>query len=127
MDRSVNYLIPYIAGLWEGEGSVSHHKNRATVHEVRISQAMVKSDRTSDLPLKMCKTLFGGDVYYYTRDYKGEDYPYVVWVMSKRAEVVHFLQSILPYCLMRQREIVKVLQFYNNHPVEKQEQLWNET
>lgn len=103
----------WLAGFWEGEGSL-YKLTKQIGYGVNIYQA-VKDERTVNFCMNEIKRKYGGHL--------NKIIPRVLkhkiqlrWQLSKRKDVISFLETIYPYCQFRKKEIEDVLRYYKIHP-----------
>ena len=94
------YFIAWVAGFWEGEGSISKKKDKQN-YSISIAQNTVNKS-TIDA-FKRMKNIFGGNYHFEkTRDMAR-------YQIGKRKEVIKFVESILPYCIIRPEPLQNAL------------------
>jgi hypothetical protein len=106
-NRAINI---WTAAFWEGEGHCS--KNRESGYTVGICQT-IDENRTTLSAMRLIKKNYGGRLYYNKPDnlkYKLQ----IRWQISERNDIINFLRNIYPYCLIRQKQVADVIDYYNN-------------
>lgn len=99
----------WLAGFWEGEGSICKKKARYA-YVVSIGQSL-RSDRTIKKLFEKIQKNFGGYSYYE----RGTNI--IKWQLTKRKDVINFIKAIYPYCHLRKKQLKKVLNNYEMHPI----------
>lgn len=107
-DQSFN---GWIAGFWEGEGSI-HRKKARYSYCVSIGQSL-KDDRLIEQCFKRIKKNFKGNYYFYFERGK----TIIKWQLTKREDVINFIKAIYPYCHLRKKQLKDVLDDYKIHPI----------
>lgn len=99
--------LSYIAGFFDGEGSVGIHrsyaKNRAVRYELQV--ALVNTDPR---PLWEVQKMFGGGVYLRKHLPKHKDTYH--WTLGQRASET-FLKAILPWLIVKKARAELALEF----------------
>ena len=99
--------VAYIAGLFDGEGTVYINKN-ANSYTVFASVAMTEPEAP-----EKCKAVFGGKIY--IKKQRDNRYKKVThWLLSGVA-AVSFLKAIQPYSITKAGSIRIVLEFYEHY------------
>lgn len=124
----------WMAGFWEGEGSIfKKSEKRYRVYKdgqkglqkrvrcrsycISIGQSIDKNRTVNFLMEKIQKT-FGGHLSYRDiKDYKSK----IEWRLTKREDVIRFINAICPYCQIRKRDLENCLEYFETHPSLK----WN--
>lgn len=118
--------LAYVAGLFDGEGNVQVFQ---AFNRPRGSFAVSATiTNTSLTTLKWVRSKFGGSIILHSTSVVQGKKPcyYLRWFSSN---AVKFLKSIYPYCKIKRRDILPVLNFKFGHcgvRLEKQEQLKRE-
>ena len=98
--------VAYIAGLFDGEGSVYINKVGSS-YTIILSIAM----NDSKAPEK-CKQIFGGKIY--TKKQRGAYPPLTQWMLTGK-HAAYFLKTIQPFLLTKAESTRIVLEFYNRY------------
>lgn len=94
------YFIVWVAGFWEGECSISRRKNKQN-YSISIAQNTINK-YTIDVFERM-KKIFGGN-YHFEKTRNMARYQ-----IGKRKEVMKFIESVLPYCIIRPEPLQNAL------------------
>ena len=100
-----NNFNAWLAGFWEGEGSLTKFKNLKDVYRITITQT-IRDDRTTAETMEKIKQIFGGN-YYISNDKKYRKL--ARYALDKQKNVLNFLEAIYPYCHIRKNDIKKAL------------------
>jgi len=93
----------YIAGLFDGEGSVGLYSNGGSGFGVRVQ--MVQTETATSRPLwESLQSTYGGGISYVKSD---RHRPKMNWALSG-SKAIEFLNDILPYVILK-RDQVKLL------------------
>lgn len=93
----------YIAGLFDGEGSVVVHSNRrGTSHQLRVSFGMCDPE-----PIEFLKENYGGEIH---RNVCRSGRPLFVWHANGR-RALELLEDILPFTLGKRAQVIEALKF----------------
>jgi hypothetical protein len=104
--KSDKFFFAWVAAFLEGEGTFRKYSGGG---QISISQGIDKK-RTVVSTMKLLKLYFGGHLYYRKRD--NLNYKQIIqWTLVKRKNVIYFLECILPYCLLRKKEIYSLLNY----------------
>ena len=105
--REVDLNLAYLAGLVDGEGSISIKHNKVTnVYSATISVGMTQTEG-----LHLLVEMFGGKIREdFTSNRKSTMYR---WQLTSKADVSRVLEALLPYLRVKKDIAVKVLTFYN--------------
>lgn len=110
----------WVAGFWEGEGSIfkrSEKRYDDRSYCISISQSIDKNRTVNFLMEKIQKT-FGGHISYRNiKNYKSK----FEWRLTRREDVVRFINAIYPYCQIRKKDLENCLKYFETHPSLK----WN--
>jgi len=98
----------WLAGFWEGEGCLSKHILDKG-YSIQISQSL-NNNRTVELCMKEIQKRFKGHLYKHNPQYKRHKSA-ILWKVSRREDVIFFLETIYPYCLIRKRDIENALKY----------------
>jgi hypothetical protein len=102
--------IAYLAGLFDGEGSVglynvrSKGDRRAAYYQLRVTVAMRRSR-----PVELLHETFGGCCF--LREARGAVRGNFYWWQATGRQAESFLQRVLPYLLVKQAEAHTALEF----------------
>ena len=101
----------WVAGFWEGEGSLSlTNKNR---YVAQISQALDK-DRDVEVIMNKIKDTYGGHIGIIKHGGKYKDL--LQWRVSKGIDVINFIKRIYPYCQFRRFQLDNFLIYVKENP-----------
>lgn len=106
-----NFSI-WMAGFWEGEGSLYKRKN-STGYVIAISQSICP-ERNVEKTMEKIKNIYRGKIYK-IKDNNKHHKRALIWKMGKREDVIYFLKTIFPYCQNRKQEVKNALIHYKNH------------
>lgn len=98
---------PYIAGLFDGEGSVAiyRHKQGTTYSTfVRVQIGQMKSEASQNL-FQELQARFGGSI---SEQRKRKGSKYLIYQLSRR-KAIPFLEAIAPYSILKLPQIQAVL------------------
>ena len=117
MDFTINNKDFYIwfAGFWEGEGSLFRVKSRN--YTMSVCQA-IREDRTTEECFKIIQKKLGG----YLHFYKHQNERYLVrydWFLYERLKIKAVLYKILPYLLIRKKDVLNALINLEKMPIKK--------
>ncbi len=103
----------WMAGFWEGEGSAFKTKGHVG-YCISISQGI---DYNRDVKCCMDKiqNIFGGHITYH-KHYNSNYRLQLQWRLTKRKDVIEFVNSILPYCQIRKKDLKNCLECFETHP-----------
>ena len=105
----------WLAGFWEGEGSVSKFKNK-NCYRITLAQT-IKEDREVELCFKMIKEKFGGNYYKIKPTPKNKQSNTLLrYHLDQRDDVINFIKTIYPYCQFRKNEIENAFKYFELHP-----------
>jgi hypothetical protein len=110
-----NNFDSWIAGFWEGEGTIYKvKKERNTNYCIAISQA-IEFKRNVESTMERIQKTYGGHitkVNFKNKNYKSQ----LMWRLSKRGDVIKFINSIYPYCQIRKQDLENCLLYFKTHP-----------
>ena len=95
--------IAYLAGLFDGEGSVCLTANREIVCQLRITIANTHLATLSEIPHQ-----YGGKIF---DTYAGRRKPCYVWYNTNRPQVLKFISDIMPYTKIKLEQLRIALWF----------------
>ena len=102
----------WIAGFWEGEGSIFQQKHRNYI--ITISQS-INSKRTVERLMEKIQKIYGG--YIIRVNFKNKNYKsQLQWRLYKREDVIRFINIIYPYCQIRKQNLKDALTYFENNP-----------
>ena len=102
----------WLAGFWEGEGSLSKFKNQ-NVYRITLTQCI--RNENVELIFERIKQKFGGNYYKVIPPNKNHS-PTLRYHLDQRDDVINFIKTIYPYCRFRKRQIEDVLEYFKLHP-----------
>jgi len=105
-----NSFDSWVAGFWEGEGSLHKQKNG---YVVSISQSL-DIDRDIKEIMKKLKRTYGGNISFVRT--KGNYKNQLHWRISKGVDVINFIKRIYPYCQFRRFQLDNFLTYIKNNP-----------
>lgn len=99
-------LIPYLAGFFDGEGtiSISHYKRDGGGYQLQI--AVSQNERA---PLEIFQTRFGGKIY--SQKWEKVKRAFYSWQLTNREEKRVFLEAVSPFLIVKKREAEIALAF----------------
>ena len=109
----------WLAGFWEGEGSIFKRKGSNRGYCISLSQS-IDSKRTVELTMGKIQKTFGGgitNIKFINENHK----PQLMWRLTKREDIIKFINTIYPYCNIRKTDLKNCLEYFENHPSLK----WN--
>lgn len=83
----------YIAGFFDGEGSLSRHSQNKNIWIISIAQ------NTANVLVKIKEFIGYGSIYY---DSSGKNYKYQIF---RRKEVADFVSQIAPFIIVKHEKI----------------------
>ena len=100
----------WVAAFWEGEGSLC--RRRHVGYCLTICQSI--NNRRSIKPImEKIQRTFGGHISIRNmKEYK----PRVEWVLTRREDVIRFIETIYPYCYIRKTDLKDCLEYFGTHP-----------
>lgn len=104
--------LAYLAGLVDGEGCITIHKNNLNNCSARLSIGM-----TDQYVLTWIHENFGGTLS--SRESKGTSEALYFWHITRKAELELLLQLLLPYLKVKKLPALLVFDFYKNFPQHK--------
>jgi len=105
------YFNAWLAGFWEGEGSLSQQTN-SRGYRVAICQ-ILRPDRNIEPAFEKIRDFFGGSLRKDTTKHYGTT---ITWTLYGREKVIRFVKIILPYCRFRRRQLKSVLKYFEDNP-----------
>ncbi len=111
--READLQLAYLAGLVDGEGSISIKHNKVTnVYSATIAVGMTQLEG-----LKLLVEVFGGKIREdLTSNRKSTMYR---WQLTSKADVTRVLEALLPFLRVKKDLAVKVLTFYREGVFQK--------
>lgn len=107
----MNSLLPYYAGLFDGEGTVGIYKfNKGDKFYYKLE---VQLSNTYLPILYQLKELFGGSVYVDKKNWKNTRLIVGKWTVSA-SQAVPFIKDIVPYSLIKKEQLLLALEFQKN-------------
>lgn len=106
-----NIFNSWIAAFWEGEGSLCRIKGHIG-YRVMICQS-INPTRSVMPTMKKIQKIFDGHIS--TRkikNYKSR----IEWVLTRRKDVIRFIETIYPYCYIRKKDLENCLRYFETHP-----------
>lgn len=100
----------YIAGFFDGEGSVVIQKNRAKY--LRIIITVPNTDLNVLQEMKEFTNL--GNIYKVTKRQEHWKDAWV-WIIQRRFEVIHFIDTIKKYTLVKKEKLIKAKKEMSNY------------
>jgi len=107
----------WVAGFWEGEGSIFKKSERRyddRSYCISINQS-IDSNRSVKFCMEKIQSTFGGHI----RNQKFSNNNYKLqlhWRLSKREDIINFINAILPYCQIRRKDLENCLTYFRTHP-----------
>ena len=105
--READLTLAYLAGLVDGEGSISIKYNKKT----KVYSATIAVGMTQKEGLDLLVETFGGKLREdLTSNRKSTMYR---WQLTSKPDVTRVLEALLPYLRVKKELAVKVLRFYS--------------
>lgn len=110
--------IAYCAGFFDGEGMVGIHKASVAKTNQRDQwptlSLKIQVGQKDRRPLDFLRSMFGGKIY--TKYRRGIPVIYE-WHVGRREHQKRFLRAILPYVILKKREVEIGIEFLNYTPL----------
>lgn len=103
----------WLAGFWEGEGSLTKYKNKNS-YRITLTQCL-KDGRDVELCFNKIKQKFGGNYYKITSRKKNHS-TVLRYHLDQRDDVINFIKKIYPYCQIRKKQVKNVLEYFETYP-----------
>ena len=104
------YFNSWLAGFWEGEGSLSQ-QTHSRGYRAAICQVL-RPDRNIELAFKKIRDIFGGSI----RKDCNRQCKTITWTLYGREKVIRFVKIILPYCQFRKGQLKEILKYFKDNP-----------
>ena len=103
-------VVPYIAGIIDGEGYMGIRKCKRKSGRV-VYAPMVSVKNTNREVLDFCCLYFGGKVYTEQR-VSPSGKTFYAWQIVKRKLIINLLETVLPYLIIKKKEAEALLEFF---------------
>lgn len=109
IDKIPKTTLAYIAGFFDGEGSITIHRNRKNAPNYTMQCGVWQMDKN---PLDYIAFYFGGNVYKKYKDLNRKGNMWV-WAATTRNALV-FLKAIEPYLIVKKAQAKLAIEFQHS-------------
>lgn len=99
-------LIPYLAGFFDGEGTISLGRYKNDGGGYRLAIAVSQNERS---PLEMFQATFGGRIY--EQKWEKAQRAFYSWQVTNRVDRLKCLEMLSPFLIVKKREAEIALAF----------------
>lgn len=101
----------WVAGFWEGEGSI-YKRKKGFGYLLTITQT-IRDRRTTEICMEKIQKKFKGSMY--TRKGEKENHSIVMrWQLTNMGNIFYFLKTIYPYCQVRGKDVEDALKCFED-------------
>ena len=97
--------LAYLAGFFDGEGSISFHEKRPSIIRVTLSISNTASE-----PIEMIVRVFGGDYHVGYYGAFNRNRIHYRWQCASINQTRLILQSLLPYLVVKKAKAIEALE-----------------
>ena len=110
MKQENDIFDAWVAGFWEGEGSI--YKRKTCFGYLLTITQTIRDRRTTENCMGKIQKRFKGSIYILKEN---KDYNTVMrWQLTNSGDVFYFLKTIYPYCQVRGKDVEDALKFFKD-------------